>query len=394
MDKSRKNVAILSTCQGLLLTNNSILIATNGLAGFALAADKSLATLPVTGYVVGAALTTIPVSHVMRRWGRRAGFTAGTAFGIAGALVCSYAIYRHAFWLLCLGTLIAGVYNAAGQYYRFAAADAAGESLRARAISLVLAGGILGAVVGPQTSRYTIDLFAPLTYVGCYLSLIGFCIVAAALVQLIDVPPLSEAERRHSGRPLTAIMRQPAFIVAVMSAMIGYGVMNFLMTATPLAMVACHHSFGAAAFVIQWHIIGMFGPSFFTGSLIRRFGVLAVMVTGVVLNLCCIALALTGVDVAHFAVALMLLGIGWNFMYIGGTTLLTECYTPAERAKTQGVNDFLVFAMAAVTSVSSGALFTFGGWHAMNIGAVPVLLLAAIAMGWLALQRRQSQPAA
>ncbi len=394
MDRPRKNVAILSACQGLLLTNNSILIATNGLAGFALAADKSLATLPVTGYVVGAALTTIPASHVMRHFGRRAGFTIGTAFGILGALVCSYAIYRHDFWLLCLGTLIAGVYNAAGQYYRFAAADTAGESFKAKAISLVLAGGILGGILGPQTSKYTIHLFAPLIYAGCYLSLIGFCIVAAVLVQFIDVPPLSDAERRHSGRPLGTIMRQPAFVVAVTSAMVGYGVMNLLMTATPLEMIACQHSFSAAAFVIQWHIIGMFAPSFFTGSLIRRFGVLAIMLTGVVLNVCCITLAMTGIDVMHFTLALVLLGIGWNFMYIGGTTLLTECYTSAERAKTQGVNDCLVFTMTAVTSISSGALFTLRGWHAMNVSAVPFLLLAAIAIGWLSLQRRQHQQSA
>jgi MFS family permease len=176
--------------------------------------------------------------------------------------------------------------------------------------------------------------------------------------------------------------------------MVGYGVMNLLMTATPLEMIACQHPFSAAAFVIQWHIIGMFAPSFFTGSLIRRFGVLAIILTGVVLNLCCITLAMTGIDLMHFTLALVLLGIGWNFMYIGGTTLLTECYTPAERAKTQGVNDCLVFTMTAVTSISSGALFTLQGWHAMNVSAVPFLLLAAIAIGWLSLQRRRRQQSA
>ena len=388
MDKANKNVALLSACQGLLLTNNSILVATNGLAGFALAADKSLATLPVTAYIVGAALTTLPASLLMRRIGRRGGFTLGAISGVIGALTCAYAAFHHDFWLLCAGALILGAYNATGQYYRFAAADAASASFKSRAISLVLAGGIAGGILGPETSKLTKDLVAQAVFTGSYLSLAGFCLLAIGLFSLIEIPPLTAAEQKDAGRPLTVIVRQPAFIVAVTSAVVGYGVMNLLMTATPLAMSASRLPFSDAAFVIQGHVIAMFAPSFFTGSLIRRFGVFNIMLTGVALSLGCVAIALSGLDVAHFWIALVLLGIGWNFMFIGGTTLLTECHTPAERGKAQGMNDLAIFITMAGTSLSSGLLFTLQGWTLMNKLAVPFLLLAGVAMMWLAAKRR------
>src|SRR3990172_8570442 len=233
MDKAKKNVALLSACQALLLTNNSILIATNGLAGYALAADKALATLPVTAYVVGAALTTMPASLLMRRLGRRAGFTLGAAFGIAGALICAWAAFIHHFWLLCAGALVLGIYNATGQYYRFAAADSASIDFKSKAISLVLAGGIAGGILGPETSKISKDFFVQAVFAGSYLSLGVFCLLAIGLISLIDIPPLTVAERKESGRPLTTIARQPAFIVAVLSSVTGYGVMNLLMVATP-----------------------------------------------------------------------------------------------------------------------------------------------------------------
>jgi len=389
MNKAQKNVALLSACQGLLLTNNSILIAANGLAGYALATDKALATLPITTYIVGAALTTMPASLLMRRLGRRTGFTLGAVFGIVGALICSYAAFTHEFWLLCAGTLVLGIYNATGQYYRFAAADSASIDFKSRAISLVMAGGIAGGILGPETSKISKDFFVQAMFAGSYLSLGVFCLLAIGLIALIDIPPLTVAERKESGRPLTAIARQPAFIVAVLSSITGYGVMNLLMVATPLAMVACQHPFSDAAFVIQWHVIGMFAPSFFTGTLIKRFGVINVMLTGVVLNLACIAVALAGLQVAHFWGAMVLVGVGWNFMFIGGTTLLIECHTPSERGKVQGANDLAIFITMIATSLSSGLLFTLQGWELMNQLAVPFLLLTGIAMLWLAAAQRR-----
>ena len=390
MQKDKKNVALLSACQALLMTNNSILLATNALAGYALATDKAFATLPVTAYIVGAALTTMPASLLMRRLGRRAGFALGAVFGIVGALICAYAAFAHDFWLLCAGALVLGIYNATGQYYRFAAADSASIDFKSKAISLVLAGGIAGGILGPETSKISKDLFAQAVFAGSYLSLGVFCLLAIGLVSLIDIPPLTLAEQKESGRPLSVIARQPAFIVAVLSAIIGYGVMNLLMVATPLAMMACQHPFSDAAFVIQWHVIAMFAPSFFTGTLIKRYGVINVMLAGVVLNLGCIGVALAGLAVANFWMAMVLLGVGWNFMFVGGTTLLTECHTPSERAKAQGANDLAIFITMAVTSLSSGLLFTLQGWKLMNQLAVPFLLLTGAAMLWFAALRRPS----
>ncbi len=379
MTPEKKNVALLCATQALLFTNNTILIAINGLAGYALAADKSLATLPVTSYVVGAALITLPVSHLMRRIGRVNGFSLGTLIGILGALICGYAVWSHSFWTLCLGTLVMGIYNASGQYYRFAAADVVGTDFKTKAISLVMAGGLVGGMLGPQTSKLTKDLL-PAEFLGSYLALIGFCVVALALQRLMSIPRLSEAEKKESGRPLAEIVRQPGFVVAVLSATVGYGVMNLLMTATPLAMKSCEHSFGDTAFVIQWHVIAMFAPSFVTGSLIKRFGVRAILFTGVMLSLGCVAIALAGVDVIHFWVALMLIGVGWNFMYVGGTTLLTETHTPAEKAKVQGANDMAIFITMAISSALSGWLFSARGWEVMNYSAVPFLLLTGAAI--------------
>ncbi|MGE5523289.1 MAG: MFS transporter [Rhodospirillaceae bacterium] len=394
MDKHRKNVALLSVCQGLLLTNNSVLISINGLAGYALAPDKGLATLPVTGYVLGSALTTLPVSLLMKRWGRRAGFTAGAVCAILGSILCAIAVYGGNFWMLCLGTLVLGAYFAAGQYYRFAAADAAPVSFRSKAISLVLAGGIIGGFLGPQTSRLTKDLFTQHLYAGAYMSLVVFALLAIVVLRWLDIPPPTAAEQKAETRPILEIARQPAFLVALLCGMVGYGVMNLLMTATPLAMVACEHPFAEAAFVIQWHLVGMFAPSFFTGGLIQRVGVGRVIVLGVVLNLVCVAVALSGVAVANFWLALMLLGIGWNFMYVGATTLLTETHRTAERAKAQGVNDMAVFVTMVASSLSSGALFTYQGWQMMNYLAIPFLVIAGVAAAALQWSRRGSAAAA
>ncbi|MBI2294632.1 MAG: MFS transporter [Betaproteobacteria bacterium] len=387
MDQARKNVVVLAGCQGLLLVNNSILITVNALAGYALAPDKALATLPVTAYFVGSALTTLPVSLLMQRIGRRAGFTAGAIGAILGSALCAWGVYAGNFWLLCAGTLVLGVYFAAGQYYRFAAADSASADFKSKAISLVLAGGIVGGFIGPETSKFTNDLVAGHLFAGPYISLMGFALLSILLLRWLNIPPLSEAERREAGRPIAGIAGQPTFIVAVLCGMVGYGVMNLLMTATPLAM-GHQHPFSDAAFVIQWHVVAMFAPAFVTGSLIQRFGLATIMLTGVVLNFACVAIALAGVDVINFWLALVLLGVGWNFLYVGATTLLTESHTPAERAKVQGVNDAAIFITMVVSSLSAGALFTYQGWQTMNLYAVPFLILAGAGILWLAAARR------
>jgi MFS family permease len=387
VDSAKKNIAALATCQALLFTNNATAIALNGLAGYALASNKALATLPVTAWVLGGALSTLPASLLMKRIGRRAGFSVGAATGMVGAAICSLALVLGNFWLFCLGTMVFGVYNAVAQYYRFAAADSVGPDFKAKAISLVLAGGLVGGIVGPEVSKLTVDLLAT-RYLGAYLSLIGFLVLVMLVVQRLDIPVPTAAEHRDPGRPLARIMVQPVFIVAVLGAAMGYGVMNLLMTATPLAMGLCGHPYTAAATVISWHVIGMFGPSFFTGSLIKRFGVLQVMAAGALLLYGVVAIALSGISVPHFWFALVLLGIGWNFLYIGGTTLIAEACTPAERAKTQGANDLLIFVVMATSSFSSGLLLEKSGWQTLNYLALPFITVAISGVLWLLARRR------
>ena len=388
MEKQHRNVLVLAATQSTLQITGVTMTAITGLAGFALAADKAYATVPLTCFVLGSALTTIPASLLMKRVGRRAGFQTGTAFGMLGGAICSYGIYLASFWLLCAGMLVMGIYTAFGKYYRFAAADAASDSFRAKAISLTLAGGIMGGIVGPELAIRTRELVTDHLYLGSYLSLIAVCLVAAGILSRLDIPPLSEREQKEPGRPLAVIMRQPVFVVAVLVAMFSYGIMNLIMTSTPLAMHAHDHHFDSAAYVLEWHVIGMYGPSFFTGSLIQRFGVLQVILAGIVLLFVSIASALAGTGFIHFWMAMFLLGVGWNFMYVGGSALLTECYTPAERAKTQAANDFLIFVMMAISSMSSGLLLNKSGWHAVNYGSIPFLVLATAATLWLMWQRR------
>jgi MFS family permease len=393
MNSTHRNVGLLAACQAMLFANNSTLIAINGLAGLALAPYAALATLPVTCWILGGALATMPASLHMKRVGRQAGLTSGTFWAFAGALICAGAIGLQSFWLLCAGTLVWGVYNAYGQYYRFAAADVATPEYRPTAISLVLAGGLVGGVIGPTLSRWTVGL-AEKKFMGAYLVLIVFAIGAIVLLRFIRIPAPSAAERAASGRPLREIAAQPKFIVAVLCGALGYGVMNFLMTSTPIAMLACGHDFGAAAFVISSHVVGMFGPSIFTGRLIRRFGVLRVMLAGAGLNVATIAIALTGVSVAHFWWSLVLLGAGWNFLYTGGTTLLTETYRPEERAKAQGANDQAIFLMMLVSSFASGVAVTTAGWERLNLFALPLIAIVAAALVWFAAHERARRMAA
>ncbi|HLE67717.1 MAG TPA: MFS transporter [Burkholderiales bacterium] len=388
----RRNVSLLAACQAMLFTNNSTLIAINALAGLALAPYPLLATLPVTCWVLGGALTTVPASLYMKRVGRQAGLTRGAAVGIVGALICAAAIWMQNFWLLCAGTLVWGTYNAFGQYYRFAAAEVASADFRATAISLVLAGGLVGGILGPTTSRFTVDLVGP-KFMGAYLALIVFALVAMALLRFIQIPNPTAAEQASSGRSMREIARQPKYAVAVLSGAIGYGVMNLLMTSTPIAMGVCGHPYGDAAFVISSHVIGMFAPSFVTGGLIRRLGLLPVMFAGALLNVAAIATAVSGISVAHFWWSLVLLGVGWNFLYVGGTTMLTETYRPEERAKAQGVNDFAIFVMMAISSFTSGVIVTNAGWERLNLAALLPLVAVIVSIAWLALQQRSRRMA-
>ena len=393
MDNTRRNVGLLAACQAMLFTNNSTLIAINGLAGLALAPSTALATLPVTCWVAGGALATMPASQYMKRVGRQPGLMRGASIGIAGALLCAVAVWEASFWLLCFGALVFGTFNSFGQYYRFVAAEVAPPEFRATAVSLVLAGGLVGGILGPSLSRVTIDLLEP-KFTGAYLALIAFVLITIAILSRIRVPDLSAAEQASSGRPLSEIARQPKYIVAVLSGAISYGVMNFLMTSTPIAMRGCGHPFGDAAFVISSHVVAMFAPSFVTGPLIKKLGVIPVMLAGAALNIASIAMALAGLAVANFWWALVLLGVGWNFLYIGATTLLTETYRPEERAKAQGTNDQAIFLMMVISSFSSGFTVTSVGWQRVNLLALLLVAMVAIALGWFALHERARKAAA
>ena len=379
---ARRNVFLLASCQALLLTNAVTLVAVGALAGYALAPDKTLSTLPATTYVLGGACAAFPASMYMKRVGRRVGFLTGGLIGITGALLATFAVAQASFLLLCVGHFLLGCYNGFGQYFRFAAADAAAPHFKAKAISLVMAGGLLGGIVGPELTKLTIDA-ASTTYLATYASLIVYTSAAMGIVSFLSIPAAVEAGSHAPARSLAAVAAQPKFMVAVMVAALGYAVMNFLMTATPLAMRFCGHPYGASAGVITAHVTAMFAPSFVTGSLIKRFGVLAIMGTGVAIMVACIAVALSGQLVMNFWWALVLLGLGWNFMYLGGSTLLTESYAPAEKAKAQGLNEITIFAVQAISSFSSGVLVNAAGWNALNYVALPLIAAAGAAILWL-----------
>ncbi len=383
-----RNLLLLALCQGLFLSNNVTFIAINGLVGRSLAPVAWMATLPVAGYVLGSAIAAPLVARHQRAWGRRRTFMLGLTVAMAAAALCAVAALVRSFWLLTAATLLAGYYNANAGLYRFAAAELVAPSMKEKAISWVLAGGLFGAVIGPNLATAARDAL-PQPFAGAYAALVVLALLALALLSRIDFPPLAAAGAEGPrGRPLREIARQPVFIVAVAGCALGYGVMNLLMAATPIAMAQCSHPFTAAALVLEWHVVGMFAPSFFTGSLIKRWGALRIMAVGLALNVACVSVALAGVDLMHFMVALVALGIGWNFLYIGGTTLATEAYRPEERTTAQAAVDFCVYATMTLTAFGSGALVTTGGWTAMNMGTLLPLALLGGALGWLALQRR------
>ncbi|MGE0013243.1 MAG: MFS transporter [Azoarcus sp.] len=383
-----KNLWLLAIAQGLFLTNNVVFIAINGLVGLTLAPVAWMATLPVMGYVVGGALSTGLVARSQQRWGRKTSFQLGLVVALLTVLLCAVALSIRSFWLVVAGTVIAGYYSANGQLYRFTAAELAPPSFREKAVSFVLAGGLIGAVIGPNLASQTRDTMGT-PFLGSYLALAVVAVVSMVVISRIRFP--AEALRvagSDTGRPLREIIRQPVFIVATIGAALGYGVMNLLMAATPLAMDVCGMPFSDAALVLEWHVIGMFAPGFFTGHLIKRFGVLKVMGAGVLLNAACIGVALSGQDLHQFMIGLFMLGVGWNFLFTGGTTLAMQAYRPAEKDRAQGAINFAVFATMALTSFASGALVTTQGWTLLNIGSLIPVALTGTALVWLAQRQR------
>ncbi len=383
-----RNLALLALCQGLFLTNNVVFVAINGLVGLSLAPYGWMATLPITGYVLGSALSTMIVARIQFRYGRKRSFQIGIGMAVLSAALCAYAAASRNFALLVVATAIAGFYAANASLYRFAGTELVAPSFRERAISLVLAGGIVGGVVGPNLASATRSLL-PQPFVGAYLSLIVVALLAFLALSFVrfppHAPPLPGASR---GRPLKVLARQPVFVVAVTASALGYGVMNLLMAATPIAMAQCKHPFESAALVLEWHVLGMFVPGFFTGHLIRRFGELPIMITGALLNFVCVAIALSGVEVMQFVGALFLLGVGWNFLYVGATTLYTSAYRPEEKNRAQGVMDLCVFSTMALSSFASGALITTQGWTLLNLGSLIPMGLVSAGLCWMAWQRR------
>lgn len=387
-----KNLWLMVFAQGLFLTNNVVFIAINGLVGLALAPLGWMATLPVMGYVMGGALTTGLAARMQGQWGRQRSFQTGLLVALVSALVCFYAAITRNFYLLCAATVVAGYYNANASLYRFAAAELATTGGKEKAVSWVLAGGLIGAIIGPNLASATRSLL-DVPFAAAYLALAGVALAGLGVMAFVQFPPVPFKTTAGTGRPLSVIMRQPVFIVSAAAGALSYGVMNLLMAATPIAMQQCGLPFSDAAFVLQWHVIGMFAPGFFTGHIIKRVGALPVMGVGVLLNLLCILIALSGVELHKFLGALFLLGLGWNFLFTGSTTLALQAFEPEEKDKVQGALNFFVFATLALSSFASGALVTTQGWKLLNYGSLLPVAVTAVALWWLARINRSAHNA-
>ena len=388
-DLARRNAMVLAVAQALAGGNNTVIISTASIVGAVLAPDKGLATLPITAMVIGMWLGTLPVGALARRFGRRFALQVGSAFGVLSGLISYSAVMNGQFWLLLVGTFCGGLYAAAHQSYRFAAADTASEAYRPKVVSWVLAGGVFAAVIGPQLVIFTKDLLSPHLFAASYLGQSACALAAAAVLQFVKVPPVA-AVRYDNARPLGEIIRAPRFIVAVACGMASYGMMNMLMTSAPLAMVGCGHSVTDAALGIQWHVLAMYAPSFITGSLIARFGVERITGVGLALIAATGVVGIAGITVAHFWTNLVLLGLGWNLAFIGATTMVTQCHRPQERNKVQSFNDFLIFGSMALTSFSSGQLLEKFGWATINEVIFPTIFVTGALLMWLALRPRES----
>ncbi|HZD91918.1 MAG TPA: MFS transporter [Pseudolabrys sp.] len=390
---ARRNAMVLSAAQALGGANNTIIFSTASIVGSVIAPDKGLATLPITCMVLGMWLGTLPVGMLARRLGRRPALQIGTVFGMASGLISCTAVMTGDFWLLLFGTFCGGLYAAAFQSYRFAATDTASEHYRPKAVSWVLAGGVFAAVLGPQLVIFTKDALTPFTFAASYLAQSACAVVAVIVLQFVRIPHRRPVAHTPSGRALSEILREPRFIVAVACGVTAYAVMNLLMTSAPLAMVGCGHSVTDATLGIQWHVLAMYGPSFVTGTLAARFGVIRITAIGLGLLVLCALVGVTGLSVAHFWTALVLLGLGWNLAFIGATTLVTECHRPEERTRVQSFNDFMIFGSMAIGSFSSGQILAAFGWGAINAVIFPIVAIAAALLVWLSLPNRRAAEA-
>lgn len=389
---ARRNALVLAVAQALAGGNNTVIIATGGIVGAMLAPDKGLATVPISIYVLGLWIGTLPIGALAKRFGRRNAFQVGTLCGVICGLVCCLAVLRSSFLLLNLGNFFGGLYAAAHMAYRFAAADTASDAFKPKAISWVLLGGVAAAIIGPQLIIFTKDLWPPYLFAATFLGQSALALMSAGVLMLVDIPKPAPTTSGADGRPLTEIMRQPRFVVAVACGVASYSMMNLVMTSAPLAMVQCNHSVTDATLGLQWHILGMFAPSFVTGSLIARHGVERIVALGLALILVSAVISIAGISLWHFWIGLALLGVGWNFSFIGATTMVTTCHRPGERNKVQAFNDFLVFGSMALGSFSSGKLLASFGWVAVNEIVFPFVLSAAALLVWFMLRRRL-QPA-
>ena len=384
---AKRNALVLACAQAFGGANPAIVVSLGGIVGSQLVTDKTFATVPVSLMQLGIACGVIPAAMLMRRLGRRNGYLIGALTGVIASSIAAAGTGSRIFWLFCLGTFMCGLYGAFVQSYRFAAADTASESFKPRAISWVMIGGLAAGVIGPQSVYWTRDLTPDAPFAASFMAQGLLALLAIGVVMMLRAPPVA-AVRSSGGRPLSEIMRQPKFIASVTAALVSYGLMSFVMTAAPLAMVGCGHSIGDAALGIQWHVLSMFGPSFFTGRLIARFGKEKVTAAGLLLLACAAVVGLNGLSVAHFWIALVLLGIGWNFGFIGATALVTDCYRPEERVKVQAANDFLVFGSVAIASFSAGGLLNTGGWQSVNWLVFPPVAVALALVAWQATQKR------
>ena len=382
-----KNILLLAICQGLYLTNNVTFMAINGLVGLKLAPEAWMATLPLMAYVFGAAIATIIVARVQNRYGRQRSFQFALFIVVIACLICTYSAYIQSFWLLVVGTAVAGYYSANGLLYRFVAPELTHPSFKEKAVSIVLAGGLMGGVLGPNLSNWTKNMFDT-QFLGAYIVLSIAGVVGMILMEMIDFPndyrtdPLT-----HTGRPLKEIILQPTFLGALICSSMGYGVMNLMMAGTPLAMQVCGLSFPQTALVLEWHVIGMFAPGFFTGSLIKRFGPLKIMGVGAVLNFISLLIMLSGNGLPQFLIALFLLGVAWNFLFNGATILAISSFQPEEKNKAEATINFCVFGTMAISSFSSGALVTTQGWQFLNIGTLIPSVAIGVAVTWLYINR-------
>lgn len=385
--RARRNALILAAAQALYGATFTALVVTAGLVGSQLAPSPSWATLPMAVAIVGTAVTTFPISLMMRRVGRRTGFVLAALVGALGAAVGMAAIFLRSFEMFLAGCFLVGIYQASASYYRFAAADTASPAFRPKAISWVMTGGVAAALLGTVLVMASVDLLAPVTFAGTWLAMALLAFLGAILLLAIDIP-LVRADGAPTGRPLLVIARQPRYIVAALSGMLAYGIMVLVMTATPVAMLGCGFSVQDSSWVIQWHALAMFVPSFFTGSLIARFGASRISAAGMALLVAAAVSGLLGLRFENFAVGLILLGLGWNFGFLGGTTMLTETYEPEERNKAQGFNDLLVFITTAITSLSAGKLLAWFGWEGVNYAVFPMVGVAVAMILWLAFTQR------